>query len=99
MNYNDYMKMTCVYEKKLGLDDDTQMLKYGNPTSMKCFSYGKNIFIRGTDSNAIVSAKVYTLSSPVNVGDKIDGQVIKSVNNVPDFDGSMVLFEALTWFD
>ena len=99
MDYKDYMVMDCVWEKNLGTDEDTHMYKGWDTKNIKCFSYGKNIFIRKDTSSTTVSAKAYIVTDPVKVGDKIDGQVVKSVDNVPEFDGTVPLFECLTWFD
>ncbi len=99
MNYEDYMVMNCKWEKNLGVDEDTHMPIFGEAVDIKCFSYGKNIFIRQDTSSATVSAKAYIVTDLVKVGDKIDGQVVKSVDNIPDFDGTVPLFECLTWND
>lgn len=93
------MVMTCKWEKNLGVDEDTHMPIFGEAVDIKCFSYGKNIFIRQDTSSATVSAKAYIVTDLVKVGDKIDGQVVKSVDNIPDFDGTVPLFECLTWND
>jgi hypothetical protein len=99
MDYKDYMVMNCQWQKNLGKDEDTHMPSFGVAVDIKCFSYGKNIFIRQDTSSTTVSAKAYIVTDLVKVGDKIDGQVVKSVNNVPDFDGTVPLFECLTWYD
>ena len=99
MNYENYMKMTCIWQKNSEIDEDTQMLNYGTETEIKCVKYGKNIFIRESDSATVVSAMAYIVTDEVAVGDKIDGQVVKSVNNIPEFDGTMCLYECLTWND
>lgn len=93
------MVMNCKWEKNLGVDEDTHMPSFGEAVDIKCFSYGKHIFIRQDTSSATVSAKAYIVTDLVKVGDKIDGQVVKSVDNIPDFDGTVPLFECLTWYD
>lgn len=99
MNYNDYMTMQCDWEKKLGNDEDTHMSSFGIKTIIRCFEYGKNVFIRQDTSSATVSAMAYIVTDNVQVGDKINSQVVKSVNNIPEFDGTFPLFECLTWYD
>ena len=99
MDYKDYMVMSCNWQKNLGKDEDTHMPSYDSTVDIKCFSYGKNIFIRQDASSTTVSAKAYIVTDLVKVGDKIDEQVVKSVDNISDFDGTVPLFECLTWYD
>ena len=98
MDYEPYMVMTSKWKKKTGQDPDSLMPTYSSKsTTIKCFKYGKTIFIRGTTSNTTISAMAYVITDPVKVGDILDDQVVKSVDNIPDFDGTFPLFQALTW--
>ena len=96
MDYKEYMVMTCSWKKNLGIDEDTRMASFDPAKSIKCFSYGKNIFIRENTSATSVSAKAYVVTDPVSVGDEIDGQIVKSVDNIPEFDGTVPLLVCLT---
>ena len=98
MDLKKYMTFTVKWEKFLGEDEDTHMASYAEPVDIKCFIYGKNIFIREEDGATAVSAKVYLTLADVQVKDKVDGQVVKSVNSNPEsWDSRVQLYEVLTW--
>lgn len=99
MNYEEYLTMSCIWQKNLGIDEDTMMQSFDDKKEIKCFSYGKNIFLRENTSSTTVSAKAYIVTEEVKVKDIIDGQVVKSVDNIPEFDGSIPLYICLTWND
>lgn len=98
MNINNYMTFKVKWTPCIGLDDDTRTLKYGNETEIKCFKYGKDIFIRQDAQSGTVSAQVYLVLEDVKPKDILDGQIVKSVNNYPEsWDSSIILRECLTW--
>lgn len=99
MNMNKYLTFDAEWKKCIGEDEDTRMLAYKDAVKIKCFKYGKNIFLRENTSSTTVSAQAYIVTEEVKVKDIINGQVVKSVNNIPEFDGTVPLFECLTWND
>lgn len=98
MYMEKYMTFEAVWEKQIGIDEDTRMPSFAPAETIKCFEYGKNVFLREDNSSTMVSAKAYLTLENVELGDKIDGQVVKSVNNYPEnWDANKQLFEVLTW--
>ena len=97
MNYSEYMKMECVVEKYLGENENTSESKYDTPKTIKCFKHGKRLYVRDEFSSAIVSAQSYIVEEELTEKDIIDGQVIKSIDLIPDFDGGVPIRECLTW--
>lgn len=98
MNISKYMTFTVPYEKYIGVDDDFMSSSYAPPINIKCFVYGKNIYIRDEDSYALVSAKSYVTDYKINIQDKLDGQIVKNVDNYPkEWNSKNQLFEALIW--
>lgn len=102
MNMNKYMTFTVKWqqlnENNSDFDSDTMMSDYSEPVDCKCFIYGKNIFIREEDKQTTVSAKVYLTLEKVKPKDKLDGQIVKSVNNYPEsWDNKVQLYECLIW--
>lgn len=97
MNYSSYMTMNCVWEPSSSINEDTMMREFGEQQNIKCFKYGKNILVIEGDRSTTVSAQAYIVDNNISVGDKLDGQVVKSVDNIPEFDGSVPLKECLTW--
>jgi hypothetical protein len=80
------------------VDEDTKTLEYGEEQEIDCFKYGKNIFVRETESSTTVSAQAYLVLADVKPKDLLDGQVVKSVNNYPEsWDARVILKECLTW--
>lgn len=100
MDMQKYMTFTASWKKKLGLDEDTRRPEYGDEVEIKCFKYGKDVFIRSESSAATITAKVYLTLESVQPGDILDGQVVKSVNSYPEsWDSRVQLYEVLTWED
>lgn len=98
MDMQKYMTFTSKWEKLAERDEDTMMETFEAQVDIKTYIYGKNIFIRDENQHTAVSAKVYLTLANVNVGDKIDGQVVKSVNSYPEsWDDKVQLYECLTW--
>ena len=95
-----YLTFDAEWKKCIGEDEDTRMLKYEDAVKIKCFKYGKNIFLRENTSSATVSAQTYLVLDEVKPKDMIDGQVVKSVNMYPEsWDNRIKLYEVLTWND
>ena len=98
MDLSKYMTFEAEWTPCTGQDEDTMTLEFGTPVKIKCFKYGKNIYIRDSEGNTSVSAQVYLTTENINTKDLIDGQVVKSVNNYPEsWDDRNVLKECLTW--
>ena len=66
--------MNCQWQKNLGKDEDTHMPSFGDEVEIKCFSYGKNIFIRQDTSSTTVSAKAYIVTDLVKVEIRLTGR-------------------------
>lgn len=98
MDMKKYMTFEAILETFEGEDDDTHMASYAFPKKIKCFIYGKDIFLREDSSATTISAKAYLTLEKVKPKDKLDGQVVKSVNNYPESWGiENQLYEVLTW--
>ena len=97
MDYSSYMTMSCVIRRKLDEDEDTFMPRFSASQTRECFKYGKMVYVRQNDSFGLVSAQAYVMNKEISIGDEVDGQIVKSVNIIPEFDGTKVLYEALTW--
>ena len=95
MDMKKYMTFEAVLERYEGMDPNTRTSKFG-----EVFKYGKDIFIRGNTSATTVTAQVYLSVTEIKVKDRLDGQVVKSVNHYPEsWNSSKILYEALTWED
>lgn len=100
MNMNKYLTFDVEWKKCIGEDEDTRMLAYKDAVKIKCFKYGKNIFLRGESSGTTVSAQAYLVLEKVQPKDILDGQVVKSANIYPEsWDNKVKLYEVLTWND
>lgn len=97
MVYSDYMTNTCVIRKNLGVDEDTLTIKWGEPESKRCFYYGETRYLRDKDGYGMVNGKHYLMDTKVSIGDMVDNQVVKVVDNIPEFDGSEALYDVITW--
>ena len=97
---NKYLTFNAEWKKCKGEDEDTRMLEYEKAVTIKCFKYGKNIFIRENTSGTTVSAQAYLVLEEVQPKDILDGQVVKSVNIYPEsWNNNVKLYEVLTWND
>jgi hypothetical protein len=100
MDYESYMMHTCVWNEFLGEDEDTRSATYGPDKIIKCFKSGKNKYIREEGSGTLIVAKPIVVMDSVKGRDKIDSQVVKSINEIPDFDRpDFPIRECLTWDD
>lgn len=100
MNMSKYLTFDVEWKKCTGEDEDTRMLEYEEAVKIKCFKYGKNIFLRGENSGTTISAQAYLVLDEVQPKDILDGQVVKSVNVYPEsWDNKVKLYEVLTWND
>lgn len=98
MNMKKYMTFTVSWEKFKQDSEELNTGIYEDPVDCKCYIYGKNIYIREDNQEAPVSAKVYLTLDEVKVKDRLDGQVVKSVNSYPESWNSKVqLYECLIW--
>lgn len=98
LDMKKYMTFKASWEKYAGMDENTHMGYYDDPVTIDCFIYGKDIFIRENSGASVVNARVYLTLADVSPKDKIDGQVVKSVNSYPEnWDANGQLYEVLTW--
>lgn len=95
MDIDSYLVMECTWTKNLGKTGPKQMdtFDYANTKTVKCFKYGKILSIRDGDKSLNISAQVYLVKEDIKNNDLIDGQVVKGVSPVPDFDGTSLLKE------
>lgn len=98
INLNEYMTFNCVWEKYKGESELTSMPVYEAPVNIKCFKYGKSLFVRDTAEGGKVNAQTYLVNENVSVRDKLDGQVIKDRAEYPmDFTPDRIFYECYTW--
>lgn len=98
MNMKKYMTFEATWKPLIQIDEDTHRPEYGEEQTIKCFIYGKDIFVRQDTAGSVVTAKVYLTLANVKPDDMIDGQVVKSVNSYPEsWDSKVQLYEVLTW--
>lgn len=97
MIYEEYMLFPVTWEQSTGTDPDTRMDSYAAPVNIKVFRYGSFQFIRDAQSGSKVSAQKYITVDAVTLGDKINGQVVKSCEPIPEFDGTQPIFEVVCW--
>lgn len=93
MDIESYLTMKCLYKPVLEQDAEFLTPTFGEEVEKPCFKYGDRINIFTADTKDSLSAETYLMSFRPNPGDLIDGQVVKSVYEYPDFDGSDQLFE------
>lgn len=97
MIYKDYMLYPVQWEQSTGKDSDTRIESYGAPEVIKIFRHGSMRFIRDSQSGTQVSAQKYITIDKVKLGDRINGQVVKQLDPIPDFSGGNEVFEVLCW--
>lgn len=98
MDMKKYMTFDVEWTPCTGEDEDTLTLEYGEAQTIKCFKYGKNVYVRDSEGNTTISAQAYLVLEDIKPKDLLDGQVVKSVNNYPEsWDAKNVLKECLTW--
>jgi len=97
MIYKDYMLYPVTLERMTGKDPDTRMDSYGAPEVIKVFRHGGLARIHTGQGDTTVSMQKYSTVDDIKIGDKINGQVVQSVEIVPEFDGSEPLFEVTCW--
>lgn len=93
MDIEKYLTMKCIWEKNEEYDEEFMTVTLAAPVEISCFKYGDIRNIRTTDMQDNMSDQTYLVTEHVKVGDKIDGQTVRRVFEVPDFDGTMTLYE------
>lgn len=93
MIYGDYMLYPVMWEKTTGQNPDTRSLSYAEPIEIKVLRYGSFVLNRDANSSTQVSAQRYLTIDDVCLGDKLNGQVVKYCEPVPEFDDSSELRE------
>lgn len=100
MDMKKYMTFEAEHKRLLSIDENTHMMMFDSPRMIRCFKYGKDIFLREKTAATTVSAQVYLTLEKVVPGDLLDGQVVKSINVYPEnWTSKECLYEVLTWND
>lgn len=93
MNIDSYLTMTCEWTRKGAIDPEFRTPTLGEVVEIPCFKYGSTLGVRTADTNTELSDMTYLVKANVEVGDKLDAQVVRNVVMVPDFDGRETLYE------
>lgn len=94
------MTFDAVWEKYIGEENDTMLPQYAEPVTIKCFQYGKTLWVARDMVQTAVSAKMYLTLVEISVKDRLDGQVVKAVEHWPEsWDPRVILYGASTWAD
>ena len=93
MDINEYLTMKCTYAAVSEYDSEFRTPTFSAEEEIPCFKYGDKVNLYTPDTRTSLSDQTYLLAQRVNPGDKIDGQIVKSCFEYPDFDGSDTLFE------
>lgn len=98
MFIDKHLNFKAKWEPYLGEDEDTRTSKFGRVQEIDCHKYGKTLFIREGGAEAVVNAHFYIVLENVKPKDKLDGQIVKSVDEIPDmWKGKIRHRECLTW--
>lgn len=93
MNVERQLTMKCQYEESIVDDEEFMTESFKAPREIKCFKYGDRLNLINSDSVTRLSDQTYWVVEDVELGDKIDGQVIVSINPIPNLDGSIAFKE------
>lgn len=97
MIYKDYMLYPVTWEQSTGKDPDTRMDSYNGAKTIKVFRHGRLARIHSGQGDTNISMQTYITVDDIKLGDKINGQVVQSVEPIPEFDGTGDLFEVVCW--
>lgn len=98
MDIEKYLTFTVEWVPRIIDNAELSTYKMGDPVNVQCFTYGKNLYVRDGESHSFVSARVYVMKEKVNLGDIVDGQIVKAVDIYPvNFDPSVILYSVTTW--
>lgn len=93
VDIGSYLTMKCRYKAVSEVDPEFRTPTFGEEQEKPCFKYGDKVNVLTADTKDVLSDQTYLLDFRPSPGDLIDGQVVKSVYEYPDFDGSDQLFE------
>lgn len=93
MNVESQLTMKCQYEESVIDDEEFMTESYKAPREMKCFRYGDKLNLVASDTITRLSDQTYWIVEDIKLGDKIDGQIIVSINPIPNLDGSIAFKE------
>lgn len=98
INLDEYLTFDVIWEKYIDESEFSRMPIYEAPVNIKCFKYGKSLYLRQDIESGKINAQTYLVNEPVSVRDKLDGQIIKDRTEYPvDFDNTRILYECYTW--
>ena len=97
IDINSYLKQTCKWEKFNEQSEYVPVGTYSEPEEIQCMIFGTKGLIVSPESEASVrfNKTVYIIDSRVSVNDRINGQLIGSISDIPWFDGVTVLRECV----
>ena len=93
MDIDKYLTMKCSWEQKTGSNERFMTDTYAAAQDIDCFVYGDIVNLRYSTEKADLSGQTILVKADVNVGDKINGQLVKKVLPYPDFDGAILYKE------
>lgn len=93
MTIDSYLTMECNWTKKGNIDPEFRTPTLDETVEIACFKYGSTLGIRTSDTNTEMSDMTYLVKENVQVGDKIDNQIVRNVVMIPEFNGTEVLYE------
>lgn len=96
MNYENYMTMKAQHTPMSEtIDPDTGVRTKGTQHEIDCFIYGKVKMFRNNQGEATVSTQTVLTMEDVKVGDIINGNEVKEVQQYNEFDGTNTFKEVL----
>ena len=97
MDVSMYLNTEVDYEEYIGNNNRYLSDEYKDAVKLKCRLEGNLKFVRDKDSQMQYSEQTYWSIYPIKVKDKINGQYVRSVNPIYEFDGSIVYYEVSVW--
>jgi hypothetical protein len=94
MNIEKYLNQEAQFQEYLGNDNDYNVEEYADEITIKCRIEGERKFIPDKDGALVVSTQSFWTLHPVKERDKLNGQYVKNVSYIYDFDGSLLYMEA-----
>jgi hypothetical protein len=93
MDINGYLTGKAKWEKYLGNDNEYSIESYEAPVDIATRIEGGNRYIRNAEGALEVSEMCYWSTEDVKLKDKINGQEVKSVKPIYDFDMTLIYKE------
>jgi hypothetical protein len=97
IDVNNYLKQTCKWEQFIEQSEYVPVGTYKEPEDIQCMVFGSKSLIVSADAETGTrfNKTVYIIDSRVSEKDRINGQLIESIADIPWFDGSTVLRECV----